>query len=84
MNLSYVFAIISHAGLLIHTKQDISDIISNIFVTHKEKFPSKDEGIKLLDDCVQVLAAGLIPLPKEVLDQINLILSGMKDAINKI
>ena len=85
MNLGLILAIISHAGLLLHTEQDVESIAKNIFFAHSEKFPSKVEGLKLLDDCLNVLGSGVFAgIPADILSKINEVLNELVKVVNTL
>jgi hypothetical protein len=77
-----IFNLIAHLGLLIHIGKDIQDIIQNL-IQHKENFPSNNEFLKLVEDCIILINAGIISLPPDVAQKFILGLNGVKEALSQ-
>lgn len=79
-----IVAILLHITAFVQLGKDVDSIVKNIFVAHSEKFPSKDEGVKLVDDLLALCASGVLNLPDAVLSKVNEVLNALKVAVSAL
>lgn len=72
--------ILSHLGAIVRVVKDVESMAKNL-TSGKEKYPSKEELVALLEDVIAIVGSGIIAIEPNVQE---IIVQALKDIQNEV